>query len=156
MDDDNYVREKLNQTLFKRMQEIQLKRLKACMEQEKKAKKEKMKNEIMQGTGKSRSGKMDENNAQSKIHILLDQQRELHEAFQILLIELQRKKLLRRKQARIQAQKEKRKAAELAAARAKCVLPKHQDSKSMSKVAILTKYYYYFNTFHTITFVNAT
>lgn len=107
-DDENYVRQRLNEKLAQKMNEIELRRAKEVLEQQRIDKKEALKRQSNQGKKKAnlevQKPGVQKTKAQRKAK---DQGRDIHEAYQILLNELERLRLQRRKRARALAIKEK-------------------------------------------------
>ena len=111
-DDEEFVKQRLNQRLIQKMKEIHLLRMKEVTEQQK-AEKEKEKKDKEQG----RKKKLENMRTDATLNFkskLGDQEREIHEAYQILLAETIRRRNQRKKQARIRAAREKDHAESLA------------------------------------------
>ena len=129
------MKERLNQRLIQKMREIHLLRMQEVLEQQRQERKEKAKRDREQGRKRVRPEDMNPSAPVKFKSKLGDRERDIHEAYQILLAETIRRRGLRKKQSRIHAIKEKEAAD---------AIVKRKTDKEMKKISkvFLREYYH--------------
>jgi len=107
-DDEEFIKDKLNRRLLKLMKDVNSDRIKETSRQKETERKEKLKKDIINGKKKlKKSEDMRPNAPQDFPSRFADKERQIHEAYQILFAEYLKRKHQRKRQARIDAIREK-------------------------------------------------
>jgi hypothetical protein len=137
-DDEEFIKDKLNKRLIKLMKDVNVDRMKETQkqkgrEQKEKEQKEKEKKDVKNGKKKKKLKQSEDikPNAPQEAHKFGDKEREIHEAYQVLLAEYFKRKQHRKRQARIDAIREKEANAVLAA---KSCRNSNRDLEDLNKV----------------------